>query len=113
MLGTLEFFSTFQVSGTIFSCFHSSKIMTTDLELFSYKIFPLYSQSTDDHVAKWATVHLNSKEGLSGHHRDGYLHFYVEHKAGQLTALELSHHLWLDSKTYLEAYAVDPELPTQ
>lgn len=49
--------------------------MTTDLELFNYKIFPLYSQSTDVRVAWWTTVYLNSKEGLSGHHRDAYLHF--------------------------------------
>lgn len=37
MLDTLDFFPAFQVTGTIFSCFCSSKIMTTDLELFNYK----------------------------------------------------------------------------
>lgn len=37
--------------------------------------------------------------------------FYVRHMAGQLTALELSRHLWLDSKTYLEAYVAIPYHP--
>lgn len=75
VLGIPELFSTVQVSGTILYCFHRSKIMTADLELFTNENVTLHSWSADDHIAKWAAVYLNSEEGLSGHHRDGCWHF--------------------------------------
>lgn len=103
----------FQVTGTILSCFHSGKRMTADLEIFNNKNFMLYSQRTGWPYCKVGCRTFEHQRRTLWSLQRQLFTFYIQHMASQWMALELSCHLRLDSKTYLEAYVADPVFPTQ